>query len=350
MLRISIAMATYNGSKHLLQQLESLAKQTVPPLELVVTDDGSTDDTVEIVEAFARTAPFKVSIHRNSERLGFRGNFMKAIGLCAGDVVACCDQDDVWDPVKLERVGAAFTDEAAQFVFHGAWLIDGEGGRIAPANLLALPRRSKPLSFFPLLGVLGFAMAFRRELAGFAGYWPRSVDHLSLTNRMAHDQWFFFLASSMGDIIYLDERLVEYRQHGGNTYGVKPPTLASTIAYKLRNHGCIHRDFAAAATARADLLADMLPDERITDMQAMTMQQMIVYYRELSARLALRGQIYLGRNLGIRVKAYRMLKAMGGYDASPIWNVSPRAALKDVALGLVLRPLMTNPVEQKAIT
>ena len=233
---ISIALATYNGSAFVAEQLESLAKQTVAPLELVVTDDSSTDDTIAIVEKFAATANFPVRIYRNDTRMGFRGNFMKAISLCGGDLVACCDQDDVWHPLKLERVSAAFgVDTKIKLVFHGAWLIDAQGERIGPANLLALPPRSEPLSFFPMLGVLGFAMTFRRELVGFNEYWPRSVDHLSTSNRMAHDQWYLFLASAIGDIVCLDERLVDYRQHGGNAYGVKPPTYASTIAYRLRN-------------------------------------------------------------------------------------------------------------------
>src|SRR5580698_5355366 len=79
---VSIAMATYNGARYVGEQLESLARQTVLPTELVVTDDNSTDNTVDIVTAFATKAPFPVHIEKNPKRLGYRDNFMKAVSLC----------------------------------------------------------------------------------------------------------------------------------------------------------------------------------------------------------------------------------------------------------------------------
>ena len=103
--RISIAMATYNGSKYLREQLDSLAAQTLPPCELVVTDDGSTDDTLGILDRFRRRAPFPVHLHRNEQRLGYRDNFLKAAQLCSGELIAFCDQDDVWMPDKLLSCG-----------------------------------------------------------------------------------------------------------------------------------------------------------------------------------------------------------------------------------------------------
>jgi len=103
---ISIAMATYNGESFLAEQLDNLAKQTLKPLELVVCDDGSTDDTVAILEGFAALAPFPVSIHRNGTRLGHTENFLKAANLCSGKWIGFCDQDDVWLPNKLEVVAS----------------------------------------------------------------------------------------------------------------------------------------------------------------------------------------------------------------------------------------------------
>ena len=89
-------MATFNGDTYLSPQLQSLARQTLLPHELVVCDDGSTDRTLEIVRAFAADAPFPVRVHRNDEHLGFADNFLKAAVLCGGELIAFCDQDDVW--------------------------------------------------------------------------------------------------------------------------------------------------------------------------------------------------------------------------------------------------------------
>ncbi|MGI4744834.1 MAG: glycosyltransferase, partial [Janthinobacterium lividum] len=85
---ISIAMATYNGARYLRQQLDSLARQTYLPAELVVTDDMSTDGTEAVVMEFAATAPFPVRFFRNEQRLGYRHNFTRAVSYCTSDLIA----------------------------------------------------------------------------------------------------------------------------------------------------------------------------------------------------------------------------------------------------------------------
>lgn len=101
--RISVAVCTYNGSRFLPEQLTSIAAQTRLPDEMVVCDDGATDATAEIIEKFARTAPFLVRFIRNSQNLGSTKNFENAIGLCTGDLIALSDQDDIWMREKLGR-------------------------------------------------------------------------------------------------------------------------------------------------------------------------------------------------------------------------------------------------------
>lgn len=103
-MKISIAMATYNGAKYLHEQLESFATQTRLPDELVVADDGSTDDTLKILESFAKSAPFQVHIYRNDVNLGYAQNFGRALGLCAGDMIFLSDQDDIWFKDKIKKI------------------------------------------------------------------------------------------------------------------------------------------------------------------------------------------------------------------------------------------------------
>ena len=123
--RISIAMATYNGARFVREQLDSFSAQTRLPDELVVTDDCSTDDTVRVVEEFARTAPFAVTVHRNPKNLGYAPNFEKALAMCTGDIVFLSDQDDVWFPEKIARVIRYFEKEpCTQVVINDALLVD----------------------------------------------------------------------------------------------------------------------------------------------------------------------------------------------------------------------------------
>ena len=103
-LRISVAMCTFNGGRYLEQQLESIAEQTQQPCELVVCDDGSTDDTIAILKRFKANAPFPVTVVENAVRMGSTSNFDQAIGMARGEFIALCDQDDRWLPHKLERL------------------------------------------------------------------------------------------------------------------------------------------------------------------------------------------------------------------------------------------------------
>src|SRR5580700_9119831 len=105
---ISLAMATFNGARYLGDQLTSLASQTVKPLELVACDDGSTDETIALLQSFSASAPFTVRIIQNVNRLGYKQNFMKAASLCKGSLIAFCDQDDIWNDNKLHVVNDYF--------------------------------------------------------------------------------------------------------------------------------------------------------------------------------------------------------------------------------------------------
>ena len=98
----------WNGERYLGDLLASLAKQTAPPAELVVSDDGSTDDTVEICREFGRQSSFPVRFVGDGTHLGFADNFLRAASHCRGGLTAYCDQDDVWLPRKLAAAAAWF--------------------------------------------------------------------------------------------------------------------------------------------------------------------------------------------------------------------------------------------------
>ena len=130
-MRVSVAMCTYNGEQYLPQQLASIAVQEQMPDELVVSDDGSTDRTLAIVEAFAATAPFPVRLTRNPVNLGYSRNFIAAADRCSGEIIAFADQDDVWSPRKLLRLAGIFRAEpAVEGIFSDGDLLDPSGNLI----------------------------------------------------------------------------------------------------------------------------------------------------------------------------------------------------------------------------
>src|SRR2546423_5587726 len=98
---VSVALAVYNGEKYLPELLSSLQAQTAKPHELVVLDDCSTDNSIEIINAFPLS--FEKKVFSNERNMGPVYTFKKLVGLSRGSFIAFCDQDDVWVPEKLER-------------------------------------------------------------------------------------------------------------------------------------------------------------------------------------------------------------------------------------------------------
>lgn len=137
--KISIAMAVYNGERFIQEQLDSFVHQTRLPDELVVSDNASTDRTVEILRDFASQAPFPVRIFINDRNLGVSKNFERAIRECIGDIIFLSDCDDVWYSSKIARMEAAFeADPTVGVVICDADMVDGRLqplGRTAWQNL-----------------------------------------------------------------------------------------------------------------------------------------------------------------------------------------------------------------------
>ena len=204
--RISIALCTYNGERFLAQQLESLLAQDHQPLELVACDDGSTDDTWAILQRYAPRFG-QAQLVRNTSNLGVHANFQQALLACKAEWIAPCDQDDIWEPHKLSRLLAEAGD--ALLVYGDSALIDAQGQSLGErvSDRLPMIAGSHPLAFAFGNCVSGHAALLRRSLVEIATPIPTGL---------YYDEWLAFVASSLGTIVYVDEPLVQFRQHGGN--------------------------------------------------------------------------------------------------------------------------------------
>jgi glycosyltransferase involved in cell wall biosynthesis len=227
-MKLSIAMATYNGERHLRQQLESFASQDRPPDELVVCDDQSTDRTLEVVGEFAEKAPFPVIARRNEQRLGAMKNFEAAASLCTGDVIFFSDQDDVWLPGKLARHEAIYRDEPdVGMIFSNATIVDeqlrpmGQSLYEYVAFTEARRRRFESKSAFNLVihrtFAFGCTMSFRSSL--LAPLRPFPIEFM-------HDRWVQTLLASSTRFRALTDEYILYRQHGSQTLGINQKAWA----------------------------------------------------------------------------------------------------------------------------
>ena len=103
-MRISVAMATYNGARFITEQLDSIRLQSLPVDQVILRDDGSSDQTLEIVREYLETYELAPAwrITQNGKRLGYAENFRAAVEETGGDYVFFCDQDDIWEPDRVE--------------------------------------------------------------------------------------------------------------------------------------------------------------------------------------------------------------------------------------------------------
>ena len=123
-MKISVVMAAYRGEKFIGAQLQSLAAQTRPPDEVVITDDSPDDATRREVERFSGLLPLRYVA--NPVRLGVTGNFNAALAQTTGDAVFLCDQDDVWYPEKIEAM-CEYLDAECAAVFCDSDVTDENG-------------------------------------------------------------------------------------------------------------------------------------------------------------------------------------------------------------------------------
>jgi Glycosyl transferase family 2 len=220
-------MCTFNGAVYLPAQLESLAAQTRLPAELVVCDDCSTDETAALLRAFAARAPFPVRLYVNERNQGSTKNFAQAIARCTGEVIALCDQDDVWLPEKLERMAAALAAAPhAGLVFSDAEVVDERlrpcGQRLWQCFKFGPPEQElfrRGRAFDVLLKhnvVTGTTMAFRAEF-------KELVLPLPALGNLIHDAAIALLIAAIADLVFIPEPLVLYRQHAGQQIGPRLP-------------------------------------------------------------------------------------------------------------------------------
>lgn len=222
-MRISVALCTYNGERYLAAQLESILDQTRKADEIVVADDVSSDGTLSIVERYAQQQGSAIRLVRNAENLLSTANFAQAIGLCTGDVIVLCDQDDVWHQDKLAAIEQEFTAHPqAGMVLSDARIVDEN---LQPLGYTAweaigLSRRKRELIeqgqthrvFLSQYVATGATMAFRSEFKSLV---------LPIPANWVHDAWIAFLLAAVAPVRFIDRPLIDYRQHASQQIGLR---------------------------------------------------------------------------------------------------------------------------------
>lgn len=201
-------MAVYNGAAYLPAQLESLVYQSRLPDELVICEDGSSDDSLSLLEEFSKAAPFEVKIFPSTQNNGYVATFSEALSHCRGDLVFLCDQDDVWMPEKIEQVCAMAESNAQPLLWmNNAELTDGD---LIPSGMTTFDQMHRA-GQNPQELVLGCCLAIRKELLNLCLPIPSGYS--------AHDVWIHEFAELLQAKSLSTQVLQYYRRHGGNESG-----------------------------------------------------------------------------------------------------------------------------------
>lgn len=215
---VSIIVATYNGEKFIAAQLDSLVQQTYRNTEIIILDDGSTDNTRQILQEYA--SRFKnIQLIFNETNLGYIKNFEKGCALAKAEFISFCDQDDVWDRNKTTELMQALGN--ASLVYCDDYLVNEklESLNRKHSDLKNLASFDNCLYFATDNCVGGHNMIIKKEAL---------QKMLPFPAIMPHDLWCAFNACFYGGIKYVDQPLVMWRQHENNI-----TTSSKTNAQKL---------------------------------------------------------------------------------------------------------------------
>ena len=240
---VSVALCTYNGAEFLEAQLRSILEQTRPVDEVVICDDGSTDDTAAVVARVAAATSTRIVFEINPNKLGITRNFERAISLTRGDLIFLSDQDDLWYPTKVRDMLAAFArDPDLQLLHTDARLVNQAGTALGATlfdalELTPIERQQEHDgdafdAFLRRNLVTGATAAFRRELFEAARPFPAE---------WLHDEWLAIIGAAIGRVDFLDFPLIDYRQHDHNQVGMRPRSWRDKLQRVVTARGDYHR-------------------------------------------------------------------------------------------------------------
>ena len=264
MTSISVALCTYNGARFIREQVRSICLQTHPPVEIVLSDDGSTDDCVAVARDAWQAChaeriglDIRLQVLQNERALGVTRNFQQAVSACRSPLIALSDQDDVWDADRLEAMSRVFSARDDLLLLHSdARLIDETGCDLDRSLFGALGVRASEIScihegraFDVMLRrnlATGATIVFRQELLQRA---------LPFPDEWLHDEWLAVIASITGGVDVLEQATIGYRQHATNQVGAPQGSMRALVRKLSTPRGDMHERRAARARALCNRLA-----------------------------------------------------------------------------------------------
>jgi len=221
---ISVCVATYNGEKYIQEQIDSILANISSDDELVISDDGSTDNTLNIIKTYCfKNKNIKVL---NGPKLGVVKNFENAIKNSSGDIIFLSDQDDIWCDNKVEVIKEVFKkDKSCSMVVHDAEVVDDRGKIIFSSFFSFRNSREGLLKNIYKNSYIGCCMAFKREVF--------DLSYPFASNLPMHDWWLGLVADLKFKSVFINDKLIKYRRHRNNVSNMHRFPLSVMIKNRI---------------------------------------------------------------------------------------------------------------------
>ena len=230
--KIEILLATYNGEKYLQEQIESIFSQSYDNWKLTICDDGSTDNTMEIVSYFIEKFPERIKhLNKTNNHKGAKHTFFNLIEKSTSDYLFFCDQDDVWDSKKIENIMEYVEQNKIQntpFMIHTDLKVVNQDLELIAPSLISYQRLAIPKNVNDIL--------LRNCVTGCSAMISKELIKGTVQDEAAlmHDWWYAVHAKQLDSLHFLPKPLVLYRQHEANVVGAKKASFAE-IFNKIAN-------------------------------------------------------------------------------------------------------------------
>lgn len=244
-MKVAVLLATYNGEKYIKTQIDSLLNQTFHNFELFISDDGSTDNTLEILKEYAFNRHNIHILEKHEPNGSACKNFLYLLENVNSDLYLFCDQDDEWFSDHIENLVRTFEinrKEGVPLLIHSDLMVVDRELNIINDSFFKFSSLSKnPLPYHYYLvqnNVTGCTMAINQELK------EKAILNLSTENRLKipmHDWWLALVAARFGEIIFIENKGLKYRQHGGNEVGAKNVNSFSYVFNRFFNRAANRR-------------------------------------------------------------------------------------------------------------
>lgn len=230
---ISVAMATYNGEKYIKAQLDSILSQTVSVEEIVIVDDCSTDQTVEIIQKYIKEnkAQSLIKLLTKAENEGYVKNFFRAMENTSGEYVFLADQDDIWYEDKVEKMLEVMKENVKIKLLASQYDLINETGEITKKNKGRDKTTKISFDYLMFFNIApGCTYLVKREIIDLL------LNQGDLIMQLPHDWQLSILAASKSGLYLYNPTKIQYRLHGNNTLGLSRAKNVSDRIIDLEKH------------------------------------------------------------------------------------------------------------------